>query len=327
MAFFAGSVVAAVAGIAKLVDNVATLALDTETLSDRTGIAFERLVALREAAKQFRISPEQFEGALTQISKGLEDAKRGVGSLNQTYIDLKRSLRTANGELRSTEEVFFEIGQVLSQIEDKQTRIASFEQVFEGNGAALERLFRGGAENVQKIAEGFRELGEEQKKNLPVFDEYEKNLANLGTEFSNFTTEFVIAVSPAVTSTLQKINELLKQGREELGGGISGAVNAFARAGNDKLLNFFGFESFADEKAREQRDLEEFRNRVKSLQAGKAPTQSNQEINIKNEMAIEVPPGSSEEQQRVIRDSVNQLMQEQSEQMARKLLDNYPEVE
>jgi len=328
MGLAAGAIVGAVAGVARLIDNVATLSLDTDNLARRSGVAFDRFVALREVAKQFRITPEQFNSVMTEFTKGIEDARVGLGSLRSRLTDLRISITDSNGEFKKTDQIFLEIGEKFSKIENEQQRLAAFSQIFKESGANIEKLFRNGAEGVEKLAQSYEGLGQALKDQQPIFEQYEKDIASLGTELEKLSQEFVIAITPVSTRVISGLSELFKAGRTEFGGGVNGFVNAFGTEASRQFRGLVGGDSRSALQIKEEEDLKEFRRKAFRFASERGLERAlSQEIIIENTMNIEVPPGSSEEQKRVVSEAVEAIFEAQSEKVARELQDNYPEVE
>jgi len=306
--------------------DVGNLISDTENLSKRTGIAFNNLVALREAAKTFRIEPAQFEGALRSFSKMANEAKFGLGSLFQLSRDLKVSIRDANGELKETDVLFFEMVDQIAKIGDERVRIEAFAKVFgEDVAEKFNEFFKNGSAGAKELAESFQHVGQTLQGQKPIFDEYEKNLSTLETTFGTFKTELVTAIAPAVNDVLTGWNFLLQQGREEFGGGILGTLKATGDVLSQSLLSLFNMDRVSIERGQIEADQEEFRRRVEQFKAQRNITEQN--ISVDSTINIEVPPGTTEEQQQVIKDSVEQAYRDQSEEMIRQLLNNNPQVE
>jgi hypothetical protein len=327
LALATGIVGGFVAATLQSIRGVGNLIQDTEILAKKTGIGFEQLIKLTEAAKQFRIKPEQFQGALDSFGKQVRLARQGLGDLNKLALKVGISSRNANGTLKTTEQLFFEIVDVISAIDDEAQRITAFEEIFgEEVGAKFNEFFKNGSQEALELADSMYTLGESMESSIEVSKQFEKDLSTLESTFDNFKKEAVIAITPAVSQSLTGLTEIIKKGREEFGGGITGSLKSFGFVTLDAVKSLFGASELDKLKRSLEEDKAEFDQNLQEY-LRERPDVAEKLLKIDNTINIEVPRGTSEEQKAVIKESIEEAVTEQTQEMIRQLQNNNPQVE
>jgi len=321
-------VITAIAGTAAAilyaVQQTADLSIATDDLSRRSGVAYGDLIQLREAARQFRIDPSQFDTAFIRLTKDIEDARLGFGrlsiALERQGIDVKK----ANGEFKDTRTLFLEIGDILSKIPDEQDRLARFFEFFPEAGAGFEEFFRNGSKGVLELSDQFEGLGERTQEDIEKLKEYKRSVTNLSSEFGALTAEFSITVAPAVTQIVNGLTEIIRAGRKgDKEGFLSNLLNA-----TEVSFRQVGIGGATTREIEQYKERQDFNRQVQDyINSRGIVNQDGKFVKIENNIEIEVPQGTVEEQKRVLTDVITEVMQTQSERMAQEVIDNYPEVE
>lgn len=304
------------------VRNVGEMIADTDDLTKRTGFAFKEIIGLQEVAKQSRIAPEQLRSSFLQLTYQVEDARRGVGSLYKLVqrTNGRLNIRDESGNLRSTRDIFYDLVDLLSQIEDEQLRISAYAEIFDRqNAVRFATLFKGGSKELRERGKQYEHLGDILDGQRKKLDEYEKKLSEVESSLKNFYMQLITSIEPILSDTLENASIVFERGREKYAPGIGGAILSSIES-FFKTVVLDPFFNAEQENKRLIKKIDDFRNeRTSSV--------SQQNVNVDSTINIQVPPGTTEEQQQVIKESVDQAFREQSQEMIRQLQNNNPQVE
>lgn len=127
--------------------------------SKRTGIATEDLSALRYAAEQSDVTFEQLGTGLARMSRTMTETSWGTGQAAQAYAELGVEVTDASGNLRGTQEVFIDIAEGLTKIEDPAKRAALAMMIFGRGGVQLMPLLMEGGKGVEYLTDRAEQLG------------------------------------------------------------------------------------------------------------------------------------------------------------------------
>jgi len=140
----------ALGGIVAAGYSAATAADDLNTLSKQTGLSTETLQEAKYATDLIDVSYETFTGSISKMVTKLRTNEDG-------FNDLGIATRNANGEMLSTEEIFWNAATVLSQMENETARDVAAQELFGKSAAELAGILDDGGA-------AFRQIGDEAKK-------------------------------------------------------------------------------------------------------------------------------------------------------------------
>lgn len=132
--------------------DAAAWADEIETLSVQTGVSTQRLQQLDYATGLLDVSLETISGALSRNTKAMAAG-------NDSYAKLGVSVRDANGELRNSEDVFFETLDALGKIENETERDAAAMELFGKSAKELNPLIEAGSERLRELAQEAHDAG------------------------------------------------------------------------------------------------------------------------------------------------------------------------
>lgn len=122
------------------------------TLSIQTGVSVQRLQELDYMTDLVDVSLETISGAMSRNTKAMAAGK-------DAYEKLGVSVRDANGELRSSEDVFFETLDALGKIENETERDAVAMDLFGKSARELNPLIEAGSEQLKALAQEAHDVG------------------------------------------------------------------------------------------------------------------------------------------------------------------------
>jgi hypothetical protein len=196
-------------GVTKGLQGAVERASKLEEAMQKTGASAEFLSSISYAAKLASVEFDQLENGLIKLAKAMDaassDTKSGIA------YDFKRlgiSVRESNGDLKSTEEIFMQIADRVSEVPDGMRKAAIAQAIFGKSGADLIPLLnegRAGLEKLRKEAENVGvQFSTESAKQLAQFgDEMDK----IGFLSQGFANTFAASVIPAISTFLQRIGQ------------------------------------------------------------------------------------------------------------------------
>ena len=175
LAAFTAAATAAVTALGKMTVEAAAFADEILTTSTVTGLSAQTLQEYSYAAELLDVSLDTVTGALARNTRGMASAAEGSGAYADAYARLGISVTDANGELRDSEEVFWEAIDALGNIENATERDALAMQLFGKSAQDLNPLIAQGSAGFAELADEAQRMGavltDEQLGDLGAFDD------------------------------------------------------------------------------------------------------------------------------------------------------------
>lgn len=323
---FAIAATAATAFVAKTLEffkDISDATLDANDLAKSIGISFEEFLKLRRTAEDFRIDPKNFESALRSLSKMLRDAKYGMGDLaNIAYYTGIEFRDKFTGEVKNARDLFVDI---LKRINEARTETEKFSiaKFFFGEEDAQKfiKFAQEAGDNLDVLTAKYADYAKSLENSLPAFEDVNKSIRSFWNTFESFKIAFVEDILPAITAGV-KVLEVVMKGIGYVARGIKGAFNLIGEGIQREIMADLAeipdFEVEATQKI----------NRIMENQAAKsAPAVTEQNFNIDTKIEMQVPPGTTEQQQVVLRETVDEAIKTALIDQVREIYNNNPQVE
>jgi len=307
-ALAASAVAGFVTGVVKAVSSVADTILDTNELARSAGLATGKFIALQKAAGQFRIKPEQFNSAFSQLNQGVRDAEFGFGALFDIANQLEIEIRKDNGALKDTDDIFESIIEALGRIQDESLRIDIAKRIF-GDGKFAD-IAKDGIKNFRNITQSFSGLGEQFEKaeqNALKFDRSLNRLVETGKELAfNVFPPLIDASAKMVEGANLIVEDFQKKGFLEAGVDLVDTVGS-------GFKSLFGFGDGVPEFIKREVDADN--------------KEFNRRIDINTRIEIQPPAGSEESQKQFFVEAAKEAFTENFNNEMEKIGNNNPETE
>lgn len=121
-------------------------------LSQRAGVAVADVAGLQLAFDLGGSSAEGMATGLAKLSKNMVEGGKG-------FDELGVKTRNADGTMRGVKDVFYDVADAFSEIEDGAAKTAVAQQIFGKSGAELLPVLNGGAAGLREMAEMADKLG------------------------------------------------------------------------------------------------------------------------------------------------------------------------
>lgn len=127
--------------------------------ADKIGLTTDALQELRVAAELSGVSVKTFEMAFQRFTRRTAEAAKGTGEAKGALKELGVELTTAEGRLRPVEDLFKDVADAISKVEDPADRVRLSMKLFDSEGVALVNMLTDGAAGLDRMRAKARELG------------------------------------------------------------------------------------------------------------------------------------------------------------------------
>lgn len=149
----AGGVIAALGGAAL---NAVKASDDLNTLAKQSGLTTEEIQKFQYAADLVDVSANDIIGAQTKLTKSMTSTSTAT---QEAFARIGVSVTDANGELKSSSEVFYEVLEGLSQVTNETERDALAMDIFGKSAASLTGIIDDGGAALKELGDQASELG------------------------------------------------------------------------------------------------------------------------------------------------------------------------
>lgn len=217
-AAFAAITTASIAAGKSLVDmtvNGSEYADEILTESKITGIATDKLQEYRYAAELVDVSTETLTRSMAKNIKSMSSASKGTGSAAEAYKKLGISVTDANGNLRKSDDVYWELINALGNVQNETERDALAMTVLGKSAQELNPLIEAGGEQMKEFGKQARDAGyvmsDDMLENYGKFNDELQKL-KLGAESAKnaLGTVLLPILSTATEKGVSEINKLSK---------------------------------------------------------------------------------------------------------------------
>lgn len=216
-------------------NDIAAATLDSDELARSLGISLNELVALQQAAQNFRIKPEQFAGVLSMLQKDLNEFVQGFGRLPE----LARQIGIEISRDTTSLQLFDMIIEKIRTIENEQERIRIASAIFGDQlGTRISDLSQDFDGFRDSVARAYEEL-EKTPDVTPQLREYEKALNSISNSLYNLFRTIVVELAPAVQKLAEWLDIVVRLSSSLLSFGLD-RIKSVGREGWDFLAGTAG---------------------------------------------------------------------------------------
>lgn len=155
----AGIAAAVSVGFAAMVKSSIDTADSLMDVSESSGIAVEKLSALKLATDIEGIALEQVSASLNKFSKTVDDAADGAGAGADAFNSLGINVRGVDGALKDNYALIEEVAEALSIMENGAQKTALAQELFGKSGVALLPILNGGRQGLQEFSKEAERMG------------------------------------------------------------------------------------------------------------------------------------------------------------------------
>ena len=177
--------------------------------SDRIGMNAELLQALQFGAVESGTEIEKLRLGMEKFTKQLGDAAMGTGTAKLILEKYGIQIKDSRNELKSTEDVLFEVVEALGKTESSFEKNATLFALFGRTGAQLNALLGQGLPVLNEVIERYNRLG------LAISETTLNAVAKANDKWQEFISlgrslrdQFFGALAPGFTSMIQNLEDM-----------------------------------------------------------------------------------------------------------------------
>lgn len=199
----------ALAGIAGMAYNAATMSDDLNTLAKQTGFTTADLQKMQYAADRMDVSMETITGSAARMTRQLIDNE-------DKFTEIGVATRDAEGQLRSTTDIFYDTAAALSGIENETERDARAMDIFGRSANELAGVIDDGGAALREYGAEMEALGlvisQDTLNSLnAVNDEIDQIKAQALATFAVSGAAALQALSPVITQVVGFLDQLFQK--------------------------------------------------------------------------------------------------------------------
>ena len=187
-----------------------------DDLAEKLGVSSGKLKGLAYAAEQSGASLNTLTSGLDRLSRSAAMSEEESSKQAEAFEALGISTQKANGDLKSSEELFYEIADAFKGLEDGPQKSALAFAIFGGAAKDLMPLLNGGSEGINKLAGEIQELGgltEEQAKRFNAASaSLNDNISRIVLIFKNMFDVMSNELVPVLDIVISEIIRAYKEG-------------------------------------------------------------------------------------------------------------------
>lgn len=218
---------AAVAGIAAVINGVKKLhettleaaanADEVITESMTTGLSTDTIQQLKYAENLIDVSYSTISSTLTKLTRNMAEADSGNTNLAESFAALGVSILDTDGDLRSAEDVFYDVIDALGGIENTTARDAAAMDLLGKSAQDLNPLIIQGSDAMKALAEEAEATGyvldESQIQKLGEVDDAYQRMQN---QIEATENQLAVEFAPASKAALELYSGLVKNAGDAL---------------------------------------------------------------------------------------------------------------
>lgn len=207
-----GMATAAAGAFALIAKQQLQVADETAKLAKKLGSTTEFLSTFTFAAGLAGVSMDGLRNGFKTLAQRALDASRGLKSATDDFDALGISVLKADGTLKGTEELIYDVADGLSRMENETMRAAIATRLLGRNGLDLIPLLNEGSEGIKKMQEEARLLGAEiGSKFAANAEQFNDNLLRLKTITVGLVRE---AFGPMLEELVKVGNQFISAARD-----------------------------------------------------------------------------------------------------------------
>lgn len=204
---------AAVAGmitaLAKMTIDTAKSADEILTLSKTTGLATDQIQKLQYAEGLLDVSTSTISGSMTKLLAAMKAADKGSKDQAAAFDRLHISVRGADGQMRSTQAVFFQAIDALKKVKNETDRDSLAMTLFGKSAKELNPLIEAGSGYLKQLGDEAERMGYVMdEKTLNAFGELDDAMQRFNKQGEALRNSLAVILLPILTALFEAIAKI-----------------------------------------------------------------------------------------------------------------------
>ena len=195
---------AALGGLVALSVNAAQQADEWATMSQQLGISTTTLQKFQYASEQIDVGMNDITGAITRMVGSLTTA-------SDVYDRIGVKVKDQNGNLRDTEDIFWDVVEALSNVKNETERDADAMKIFGRNARELSGLIDDGGQKMRELGEEAESLGLiVSEEDIQKLNEYNDLLDGMKAQIQSALVELALPIVEALRPMVAALAEVIR---------------------------------------------------------------------------------------------------------------------
>lgn len=203
--FAATAAIMAAYSLGRTIKGNINLADSFGKMSDQTGIAANTLMAYVNAGKLAGIEQQTIDRGLRRLAQSMREADQGVASYKDAFDALGISVRTSEGQFKTSEQVFGEIADQFRQMPDGARKAALAMEIFGRKGVDLINMLNNGSD---ALVEFNWNLSENFAQNSEYFND---QLTVMGIRAQGMGLTMTDTLLPALNASAEAFSDIFEE--------------------------------------------------------------------------------------------------------------------
>lgn len=204
-----GVVAGLVTGFGKLTIETVKAVDEIATLAEVTGLTTDQIQELRFAEEELDVSAETITGSMAKMIRSMDDARNGSREAAQAFAKLHVGWRDGTGELKNSQQMFYELIDALGRVQNETERDALAMQIFGRSARELNPLIKAGSEALAELAEQAHEMGYViSEEDIEKFKRLEKAMNLWNNQVTTLKNNLAIILLPVLTAFFEVLNKI-----------------------------------------------------------------------------------------------------------------------
>lgn len=205
-----GAVAGLVKGFADATIQTAKTADEILTLSAQTGLATDTIQKMNYASELLDVSTETITGSMAKMIRTVGQAQKGTGDAAEAFRKLHVNIRDSHGQLKNSEEIFYQVIDALGKVRNETERDALAMQIFGRSAQELNPLIKAGSGALKELGDEAERMGYvmsgDTLESFGALDDAMQRFSNQTTAFKNSIAMVMLPVLTALFEALNKID-------------------------------------------------------------------------------------------------------------------------
>lgn len=200
---------AVVGGLVQVTKRALDYAASLGEISEQLGVTTDALQTFRFIATQTGISQDEMDNSLGRLSDSIAEAGQGTKAQAEAFNELGINVKTANGDLKSTDRIVREMADAFTKLEAPQERVRIARDLMGRSGGKFITALSGGAKAIDEWTEAAREAGVViASEDIQKADQLADDLAALNAQLSARIAGTVAANADSIRQLASELTSL-----------------------------------------------------------------------------------------------------------------------
>lgn len=196
------------------------------TLSTQTGVATDTLQELKYMEDLVDVSLEQVTGSMAKNIKSMSKAKTGSATYVKAYERLAVSVTDANGNLRDSEDVYWDVIDALGNVANETERNSLAMTIFGKSAQTLNPLIAQGSAGINELKKEAQSVGAVLSQDtLDAMNAVNDQFDRLSAQSDALKREIGVELAPSILSAATEIGTAIQENKEDLINLASGGID------------------------------------------------------------------------------------------------------